>query len=173
MSERSSHLISGAELSVGYLPRLHVPSSRDPGVSGHGRLQQIQAAYLQVLADRRAEEFRRGLTLVGPHRDEIQFLIDGRDLGAFGSRGQQRLAVIAYKLAETDLISSETHERPILLLDDVLSELDSVHRDMLLSAVSSDGSQVFVTSTDEDLLHHPNLANIPEARIENGQVIKH
>lgn len=172
MSQRSSNLISDAILTVGYQPRLVVPPPVEGYVSAQGRLQQIQATYLQILDERRAEEFRRGVTLIGPHRDEIQFLIDGRDLGAFGSRGQQRLAVIAYKLAETDLIASETGERPILLLDDVLSELDRVHRDMLLSAVSAQGSQVIVTSTDEDLLHHQNLASIPEAKIEGGRVVR-
>ena len=172
MTKRSELLISGAVLTVGYQPRLVVQPPVEGYISAQGRLQQIQATYLQVLEERRAEEFRRGVTLVGPHRDEIQFLIDGRDLAAFGSRGQQRLAVIAYKLAETDLIASETGERPILLLDDVLSELDSVHRDMLLSAVSAHGSQVIVTSTDDDLLHHPNLIGIPEARIESGRVLQ-
>jgi DNA replication and repair protein RecF len=168
MRVRSENLISDAVLSVGYHPRLLVQPPADADLSAHGRLQQIQATYLQILEERRAEEFRRGVTLVGPHRDEIQFLIDGRDLSAFGSRGQQRLSIIAYKLAETDLIANETGERPILLLDDVLSELDSVHRDLLLSAVSDHGSQVIVTSTDEELLQHPKLSGIPEAQIESG-----
>jgi DNA replication and repair protein RecF len=135
-----------------------------------GRTQQIQARYVEALQERRAEEFRRGVTVVGPHRDEIEFQIDGRDLSAFGSRGQQRLAVIAYKLAETDLIATSSNERPILLLDDVLSELDRVHRDLLLNAVSLGGSQVIVTSTDEEMLHHPRLEGVPEARVDTGVV---
>ncbi|MEJ7839411.1 MAG: DNA replication/repair protein RecF, partial [Thermomicrobiales bacterium] len=161
MAQRSKGLISDRAVSVGYQPRLVVQVSDDASLSHHGRVQQIQAAYLAMLDERRSEEFRRGVTLIGPHRDEIQFLIGDRDLSAFGSRGQQRLAVIAYKLAETDLIASETGERPILLLDDVLSELDSVHRDMLLSAVSAHASQVIVTSTDVDLLQHADLQDIP------------
>lgn len=170
MDIRSDGLISDADLSVGYLPRLDTVVTDHVEISDLGRQQQIQASYLEVLESRRAEEFRRGVTLVGPHRDEVQFLIGGRELSAFGSRGQQRLAVIAYKLAETDLIAAETGEKPVLLLDDVLSELDSVHRDLLLTAVSIHGGQVIVTSTDEDLLQHPSLSDIPEATIVDGSV---
>jgi DNA replication and repair protein RecF len=170
MTSRAARLIDGAVLTIAYGPRLEVPPPIEATMPLAGRTQQIEARYVEALQERRAEEFRRGVTVVGPHRDEIEFQIDGRELAAFGSRGQQRLAVIAYKLAETDLIATSSNERPILLLDDVLSELDSVHRDLLLNAVSLGGSQVIVTSTDEEMLHHQRLDGVPEARVDTGIV---
>jgi DNA replication and repair protein RecF len=164
MGNRSADLIDRATLRIDYEASIVLP----PEGSGADRLEQVRQCYLDALAERRSEEFRRGNTVVGPHRDDVRFMIDDRDLAAYGSRGQQRLAVIAYKLAESDVITTETGERPILLLDDVLSELDRLHRDMLLGAVAQSGSQVVVTSTDEELLGHPALADIPQANVEMG-----
>jgi DNA replication and repair protein RecF len=168
MEHRSQRLIDRVSLAISYDSRLPLPGKPDGSMPLADRVQQVRSAYAQELNDRRNEEFRRGVTVVGPHRDDVTFLIDGRDLAAFGSRGQQRLAVIAYKLAESDLITEATGERPILLLDDVLSELDSVHRDMLLEAVATDTSQVIVTSTDVALLDHPALSAIPMATVDSG-----
>lgn len=169
VASRADYLIEGANLTIAYAPRVAAAPDEDE-VPLAARVQQVRAAYAGSLLEHRAEEFRRGVTVVGPHRDEVAFHIDGRDLAAFGSRGQQRLAVIAYKMAETDLIGAMTGERPILLLDDVLSELDRVHRDMLLEAVSSAGNQIIVTSTDEELLQHPGLNAIPEAHVDSGVI---
>jgi len=166
MSARSAHLIDQAILHIEYDASIALPSM----VPDTDRLEHVRQRYLEALVERRVEEFRRGNTIVGPHRDDVRFVIDGRDLAAYGSRGQQRLAVIAYKLAESDVITAETGERPILLLDDVLSELDEMHRDMLLGAVAKSGSQVIVTSTDDDLLRHEALSEIPLARVETGEL---
>jgi DNA replication and repair protein RecF len=80
------------------------------------------------------------------------------------------LGILAYKLSEGDLIAEMTGERPLLLLDDVLSELDSVHRDLILSGVLSNHCQLLVTSTDASLLDHSALAHLPMAIAENGSV---
>ena len=77
----------------------------------------------QLEAQRR-QEYRRGVSLVGPHRDDLGFALGEVDLGTYGSRGQQRLAILALKLAEIDLIRDESGETPLLLLDDAASELD-------------------------------------------------
>ena len=94
-----------------------------------------------------AEDLRRGSTSVGPHRDDLRIVLDGQDARAYGSQGQQRTAVVSLKLAEAAMIERRTGERPVLLLDDVLSELDGERRASLLQEVSA-GGQVIVTSVE-------------------------
>lgn len=107
------------------------------------------AAQLQRV---RREERRRQVTLVGPHRDDIGFWISDRDARLYASQGQQRTAVLALKLAELQFMAEEIQEAPILLLDDVASELDPHRRHYLLHAVQ-EGVQTFVSCTDlEDLM---------------------
>lgn len=96
------------------------------------------------------EDLRRGMTSVGPHRDELDVLIGGQAARSYASQGQQRTAVIALKLGEADLIERRRGERPIMLLDDVLSELDFGRRRQLLSSVGSTG-QVLVTAVDAEV----------------------
>ncbi|MEO8743990.1 MAG: DNA replication/repair protein RecF [Candidatus Dormiibacterota bacterium] len=94
-----------------------------------------------------AEDLRRGSTTVGPHHDDIKVLLDGLEARAYGSQGQQRTAVVSLKLAEAALMTRRTGERPVLLLDDVLSELDGERRAALLRQVAGDG-QVIITSVE-------------------------
>jgi DNA replication and repair protein RecF len=94
-----------------------------------------------------AEDLRRGSTSVGPHRDDLRVLLDGQEARSFGSQGQQRTAVVSLKLAEAALMARRTGERPVLLLDDVLSELDGERRAALLREVAGDG-QVIITSVE-------------------------
>jgi DNA replication and repair protein RecF len=96
-----------------------------------------------------AEDLRRGSTGVGPHRDDLQIRIAGSEARSFASQGQQRTAVVSLKLAESDLIEARCGERPILLLDDVLSELDARRREALLGRVGETG-QVVVTSVEAE-----------------------
>lgn len=166
--EKSRTLADGVEMSFQYQPRLPMETFQ-PGADLAQDRQVLSGLFTDALRQARDEEFRRGMTVVGPHRDDFQFLIGGRDLGAFGSRGQQRLGVVAYRLAEIDIIDQQSGERPILLLDDVLSELDSVHRNLLLTAVAECGCQLLVTSTDASLLEHPMLQELTSAEIREGQ----
>jgi len=101
----------------------------------------------QAVNNSLAEDLRRGTTSVGPHRDDIRIMLDGQDARAFASQGQQRTAVVSLKLAEAGLIQRRTGERPVLLLDDVLSELDGERRAALLGEVAA-GGQVVVTSVE-------------------------
>jgi DNA replication and repair protein RecF len=94
-----------------------------------------------------AEDIRRGSTSIGPHRDDVRVLLDGREARAYGSQGQQRTAVVSLKLAEAALVARRTGERPVLLLDDVLSELDGERRAALLGQVATEG-QVIITSVE-------------------------
>ena len=102
-------------------------------------------ALRQAVHARRAEELRRGRSLVGPHRDDLRLAVEGTDLKSFGSRGQQRTAALSLRLAEADLLREELGEWPVLLLDDVLADLDPVRQAFLLREVA--GPQVFLTHT--------------------------
>jgi DNA replication and repair protein RecF len=169
---RFEWLTKSVPLTVHYAPNLGGDwEAQTEELSLPEEMQSIIARqYELLLPDARANELRRGMTLIGPHRDDIKFEIDGHDLQAFGSRGQQRLAVVALKLAEADLMREETGEEPILLLDDVLSELDPEHRALLIRAISATGGQVILTAADESLFQSAELAGIPTARVLFGKI---
>ncbi len=115
------------------------------------------------------DDLRRGVTTVGPHHDDVRIELDGRDARSYASQGQQRTAVVSLKLAEAELVAARTGERPVLLLDDVLSELDAERRSALLSRVGG-GGQVIITSAEAGPFP-PDL--ISEARVwtvENGRI---
>ena len=105
------------------------------------------AVLLAAVEHRQREEMRRGLTLVGPHRDDLAIEIDGVDARAFGSRGQQRLVALALRLAEVMPVTEAAGTAPVLLLDDALSELDATVRGHVLREVQS-AEQVFLTTPD-------------------------
>jgi DNA replication and repair protein RecF len=107
----------------------------------------VAGLYLRKLATRRAREIAAGTTLYGPHRDDLRFLANGRDLRTYGSRGQQRSAALSLKLAEVSAMTGATGSAPLLLLDDVMSELDAERRAMLLTVIN-DVPQAIVTTTD-------------------------
>lgn len=132
--------------------------------------QALAVAVANALDAHSGEEFRRGVTAAGPHRDDLQITAHGVALGRFGSRGQQRLAVIAIKLAEFDLLEDAAGEPPTLLLDDVLSELDAIHRQKLISVLAERRAQICVTATDMSDLDAPALAHLPLVTIRQGSV---
>ena len=106
--------------------------------------------FRRALERRFGEEARRGMTLVGPHRDDLVIELDARDLRTFGSRGQQRLMALALRLAERGPVAEAVGSPPILLLDDALSELDPRVRARVLAHVVKAG-QVFLTTADAEL----------------------
>lgn len=108
------------------------------------------AEFLEALSRRRDDERRRALTLVGPHRDDLVVEIDGHDVRSFGSRGQQRLLVLALRLAEAGPVASAVGSPPVLLLDDALSELDPDVQRRVLRHVAGSG-QVFLTTAEPGL----------------------
>jgi DNA replication and repair protein RecF len=101
----------------------------------------------EAVHNSRAEDLRRGATTVGPHRDDMRVLLDGQEARAYASQGQQRTAVVSLKLAEAALVTRRSGQRPVLLLDDVLSELDAERRAALLRQVA-EGGQVIITSAE-------------------------
>lgn len=107
----------------------------------------LTGAFREELARRRREDVAAGVTRIGPHRDDIGFLLGGRELATIGSRGQQRSAALALRLAEVALFREHTGEPPVLLLDDVLSELDAIRRERVFAAAYG-VDQLFVTTPD-------------------------
>lgn len=113
---------------------------------GMGR-DDLARLMLEQMRAGRADDLRRGQTLVGPHRDDVAFTIDGRDARAFGSQGQQRTVALAWKMAEVRLCEGLLGERPLLLLDDVMSELDESRRGTVTRFVEG-GIQTVITTTN-------------------------
>ena len=103
---------------------------------------------LELLLKNRQQDIERLFTSIGPHRDDIRFLLNGKDMRRFASQGQQRTGIVALKLAEIEYLYQEKGQYPILLLDDLLSELDIHRRQALLSHVE-EKIQTFVTGTEE------------------------
>jgi len=122
--------------------------------------------FTETLERRRAEELSRGLTLVGPHRDDLLIELDGRDMRLYGSRGQQRLLALALRLAETGPVEAAVGSPPVLLLDDALSELDPEVQARVLGHVASEG-QVFLTSAESML---PGAGAATWWDVKGGQV---
>jgi DNA replication and repair protein RecF len=112
--------------------------------------EKIYRGFLDSLKSLRSEEIARGLTTIGPHRDDLRFLGNSTDLGIYGSRGQARTAMLALKLAEVAWMKEKTGQWPVLLLDEVLAELDQRRRSDLLQRLS-DCEQSLLTTTDLDL----------------------
>ena len=113
---------------------------------GLGR-DELAVRFADALAEARPEDLRRQQTTVGPHRDDVAFIIDGRDARAFASQGQQRSAVLALKMAETLIAEEVTGARPLLLLDDVMSELDAARREAVVGMLLAD-TQAVITTTN-------------------------
>ena len=131
--------------------------------------QKIARAFGAQLRELRRREIQAGMSLIGPHRDDLRFLVDGRDMATYGSRGQMRTIVLALKMAEVRLLRQETGEQPVLLLDDVMSELDAVRRRCLLELIDSE-QQAILTTTDlsvysEDFIERATLLRVEEGRI--------
>ncbi|HJN40168.1 MAG TPA: DNA replication/repair protein RecF [Chloroflexota bacterium] len=118
---------------------------------------------LDSLAELRGREIQRGQTLVGPHRDDVAILVDGQPAAAFASRGQQRLVVLSLRLAEMEWLGRAAGEPPVLLLDDIFSELDPDHRAAVIARMPK-GAQVLVTAADD--------AQAPEAFRTDAAVLR-
>jgi DNA replication and repair protein RecF len=174
----------GESVRLGYLPRLSTAVS--------GRLEQhddqemeqfrelaanlaeatpanIEQWFHNALLAVRNQETSRGRTLLGPHRDDWRMWVNGRDLALFGSRGQQRTAILALKMAEIKWMWSETNDMPVLLLDEVVAELDERRRKLLLDYVEQ-GSQAVLSATDPDMFPAAFLQRATRFRIKQGQL---
>ena len=113
-------------------------------------LDEIQKGFLTRLKSLRSEEIARGVTTIGPHRDDLRFIINKADVSDYGSRGQMRTTLLALKLAEVEWMKERSGEWPVILLDEVMAELDTHRRADLLKYVGR-GEQVLFTTTDLSL----------------------
>lgn len=163
--EEYYHELSGCKekVSVHYLPswlKYHKLNTD----KNHGYISKDQAReeLLKVMQQDYQREHDRRLALFGPHADQIEFMLDNRDAGLFASQGQQRSLVLSYKLAEMALIRDKLNQNPVLLLDDVMSELDQSRRDHLMSLISGN-VQTFISST--------HLGYFNKELLDNAQVI--
>ena len=125
-------------------------------------------AVAEALFGARENDMRRLSTSVGAHRDDVQILVEGRDVRAFGSQGQQRTAALAMRLSELDVMREQLGEWPMLMLDDVMSELDPGRRRQLIGRLK--GIQTFITCTDEDDLAGAEIGRA--WRVENGALLQ-
>lgn len=190
-SQRQAALTEGRErLQLRYLPRLTLLPDAEPEdqlsaadeedgealwlrepapVYSSGEAAAVAETLRQELARVRRQEIAAGMSLIGPHRDDVQFLAQGRDLRVYGSRGQQRTAALAVKLAEVAVMRQALGAAPLLLLDDVMSELDARRRSTLLAALEG-VTQAVVTTTDWDDFTEEFRRRAHCLRVEGGRV---
>ena len=165
-----------------YLPRLSAKKSRlspsseqNPEAlsewleTHQGQSEIVSERFARLLHETLATDIARGATTVGPHRDDWSFQLNGRSLGSFGSRGQQRTAILALKMGEINWMTAVTGERPILLLDEVVAELDELRRAALLSYVSQ-ATQTILTATDPGMFTDEFLQTATRMAVENGRI---
>ncbi len=153
--------LGGADLRLDYRPS-HLIA---PGTPAHSAVEAMQAR----LGSLRRREIAQGVNLLGPHRDDLGFLSGDIDLAVYGSRGQQRTAALALKLAELDAIEAETGEQPVLVLDDVLSELDPARRIALLDSVGA-MCQVILSTAEPDSLPPAFVASARVLTVRSGTI---
>jgi DNA replication and repair protein RecF len=137
----------------------------DPPPTARG----LEEIFRRKLDSRRDRELMAGSTLYGPHRDDMGFVVNGRDLRTYGSRGQQRTAALSLKLAEMETMTADTGDTPLLLLDDVMSELDETRREMLLEVLAG-VEQAIVTTTDWGDFSPSFREQAQLLRVEAGQI---
>lgn len=133
--------------------------------------EEIEQGFLAALQEKRGEELARGVTVIGPHRDEIRFLSNKIDLGTYGSRGQIRTTLLTLKLAEVAWMKQKTGHWPVLLLDEVLAELDEARRADLLEQVLGI-EQALATTTDLNLFAEDFVQGAAIWNVRAGKVAK-
>ena len=179
---RDNHhaLTGGLEtLSLKYLPSIMPRADGDGGqlsfdVLGLDLNRQLAAddvapQFAEQLLARRQEAIRRGLTVAGPHRDELRLLINDRDSGLYGSRGQARTAVMALKFAELDWMRDQLGAYPLFLLDEVVAELDGKRRQFLLERLDG-AAQTLLTTTELEIFDQAFLQRARVYRVADGQI---
>ena len=132
-------------------------------------IEEISKRFEEKLSERKQEELIRAQTLVGPHRDDLKFFINGFDALSFASQGQQRTIVLSLKLSELDIIKEKIDEKPVLLLDDVLAELDKTRQNFLLKSIGSD-IQTIITSVDILSFEKEFLKDVKIYKVKDGKI---
>ncbi|MBG92489.1 MAG: DNA replication/repair protein RecF [Chloroflexi bacterium] len=149
--------------SIGYLPGLPIKFDKEMETF------DLASEMHKIILEGRQGDLLRGSSRFGPHRDDVNFLIDGKSAASAASRGEQRTAVLALRLSEVNLSTEITSDPPVLLLDDILSELDSNHRDKVIN-MSYQVDQVFITVPDENIVQEQFLPTASKYEVTNGGV---
>lgn len=131
-------------------------------------LDDIKDVFFRKLKEAQRNELQRGTSLYGPHRDDYIIFLDGMNIKQFGSQGQQRTSVLSVKLSEVGILKEETGENPVLLLDDVMSELDINRQNYLCNNL--EGIQTIVTCTDKSFFTNRNKSNVKYFNVSGGVV---
>ncbi len=155
-SQRARQLGCSGEITLEYRPRSRAADADE---------------YVAELRARLAGDLERGFTGHGPHRDELAIVREGRELRVYGSQGEQRLALLALLLAERAVLADERGRTPLMLLDDVMSELDAERRELLTHELRTGGQSVIATT---DLAHVPgaSAASVTRLRISPGTILQ-
>jgi len=160
VTRRHADLAPGEELELRYRPSVAVAEASS---------QVCAAAIVAELGRRRHEELARGQTVAGPHRDDLEFVLGRMPAAAHASQGQQRTAILAFKLAEIELLGGD-REPPVLLLDDVMSELDAPRREHLMARVEQ-SPQTVITAAEERYFPAEFKRRIATWRVEAGKIM--
>ncbi|WP_026895532.1 DNA replication/repair protein RecF [Clostridiisalibacter paucivorans] len=150
------------DLKIRYIPSININDIKNR--------EEIEEIYIKALKENFKRDIEKMSTQYGPHRDNMGIFINDTDSRVFGSQGQQRTAALSLKLAEIQIIHEEFGEYPVLLLDDVLSELDVSRRNFLVSTFKN--IQTILTTTDDVNLKELNIENYKRFRISKGNIIK-
>lgn len=147
-------------IKLKYLPNIKVNSAE---------YDKIYMEFLNRLTKQLSNDIDKGFTTVGPHRDDLEITVNNIDVKTYGSQGQQRTAALSLKLSEIEIIFDEIGEYPVLLLDDVMSELDKKRQNDLLKSLKS--LQTIITITDTDSIIDEYLKDAKVIKIHDGKVI--
>ncbi len=137
----------------------------------YSSVAELSSLAYEKLCEVKAGEIKKGQCLIGPHRDDVAFFINGLDAKRYASQGQQRTIVLALKLSELDIIQEKINEMPVLLLDDVLAELDNIRQNYLLDTIK-DGVQTIITSVDTLAFDDDFLADVEIVQVEGGNIVQ-
>lgn len=158
--EKQKGITGGKEtLEIRYVPSIGIEECKDA--------EEIKERFLREIEKNSENEKRYGVTISGPHRDDWVIMQKGKEIKHYGSQGQQRTAVLSIKLAELEIIEKETGEMPVLLLDDVMSELDMQRRGYLLEEIK--GVQTIITTTEKEVIKLSPVGDISYMEIRGGR----
>jgi DNA replication and repair protein RecF len=158
------------QMTAGDEPLVATYQSSVAGLGAQPDERLIEQAFLAHLNRLRDDEIGRGQTLIGPHRDDLQLTMNQISIGTYGSRGQQRSATLALKLGEAELMRARAGDAPVLLLDDLLSELDHERRTHLLALIGRPDQQTLITATGMEDFDAAFLERTGKIRVEAGQI---
>ena len=148
----------------------NISLSYEPGLlTEEFAFDDLQSSFRATLYDALDREISQGVSQYGPQRDEVKIFLDGMDSSVFASRGQSRTLALSLKLSEGNILHKETNQSPIMLLDDVFSELDDSRRNLILDHVSLN-EQVFISSNDKDVLGNRTVQHFTPLLVNNGSV---